>query len=38
MTRFMMLHYGFEKPAPEIMAAWETWFESIKGAVRGGGA
>ena len=24
-----MLHYGFEKPTPEIMGAWHTWFESI---------
>ena len=25
----MILHYGFEKPTPEIMKAWGTWFESI---------
>ena len=25
----MLLHFGFEKPTPEIMAAWEEWFESI---------
>ena len=25
----MLLHFGFEKPTPEIMAAWNTWFESI---------
>jgi hypothetical protein len=25
----MLLHYGFEKPTPEIMAAWGKWFESI---------
>ena len=24
-----MLHFGFEKPTPEIMAAWGKWFESI---------
>jgi hypothetical protein len=29
MKRFMLLHYGFEKPTPEIMAAWKNWFESI---------
>ncbi|NIP81579.1 MAG: hypothetical protein GWN79_16755 [Actinobacteria bacterium] len=29
MKRFMLLHYGFEKPTPEIMTAWEKWFESI---------
>ena len=25
----MILHYGFEKPTPDIMAAWNKWFESI---------
>ena len=25
----MLLHYGFETPTPEIMAAWGSWFESI---------
>jgi hypothetical protein len=25
----MLLHYGFEKPTPEIMAAWKEWFESV---------
>ena len=25
----MLLHYGFEQPTPEIMAAWRSWFESI---------
>ncbi len=29
MKRFMLLHYGFEKPTSEIMTAWEKWFESI---------
>lgn len=29
MKKFMFLHYGFEKPTPEIMRAWETWLESI---------
>ena len=29
MKRFMLLHYGFETPTPEIMAAWGKWFESI---------
>ena len=29
MKRFMLLHYGFEKPTPEIMAAWGKWFESV---------
>ena len=25
----MTLHYGFEKPTPEEMGAWNKWFESI---------
>ena len=25
----MLLHFGFEQPTPEIMAAWGKWFESI---------
>lgn len=29
MKRFMMLHFGFEKPTPEIMDAWKKWSESI---------
>ena len=29
MKRFMLLHFGFEKPTPEIMAAWNKWLESI---------
>ena len=29
MKKYMFLHYGFEKPTPEIMAAWGKWFESI---------
>jgi hypothetical protein len=28
--KFLFLHYGFEKPTPEIMAAWGRWFESMK--------
>ena len=31
MKRFMLLHYGFVKPTPEIMEAWRGWFESIAG-------
>jgi len=27
--RFMLLHFGFEKPTPEIMSAWRKWFESV---------
>lgn len=29
MKRFMLLHFGFEKPTPEIMSAWRKWFESV---------
>ncbi len=29
MAKFMLLHYGFEKPGPEVMAAWNDWFASI---------
>ena len=29
MKRFMLLHFGFEKPTPEIMEAWGKWFGSI---------
>lgn len=29
MKRFMLLHFGFEEPTPEIMAAWGRWFESV---------
>ena len=29
MKKFMLLHFGFEKPTPEIMEAWGKWFESI---------
>ncbi len=27
--RFMLLHYGFDTPTPDIMEAWGKWFESI---------
>lgn len=29
MKKFMFLHFGFEKPAPEIMDAWKAWLELI---------
>ena len=29
MKRFLLLHFGFQKPTPEIMKAWGAWFESI---------
>jgi len=28
--KFVFLTYGFEKPTPDIMAAWGKWFELIK--------
>ena len=30
MKKFLLLHYGFKKPTPEIMAAWGKWFEAMK--------
>ncbi len=30
MKRYMLLHCGFEKPTPEIMAAWNAWFAETK--------
>ena len=42
MKHFLLLHYGFEKPTPEEMGAWNKWFESIadrqveRGGFRGG--
>jgi len=30
LRKFVFLTYGFEKPTPEIMAAWGAWLESIK--------
>jgi len=27
--KFMLLHFGFEKPTPEIMEAWKKWFELV---------
>jgi len=27
--KFVFLHFGFEKPTPEIMEAWEVWFNSV---------
>ena len=29
MKKFVLLHYGFENPTPDIMKAWGAWFESI---------
>jgi hypothetical protein len=27
--KFMILHYGFQMPAPEVMKKWQKWFGSI---------
>lgn len=29
LKKFMILHFGFEKPTPEIMEAWGEWFSSV---------
>lgn len=29
MKKFVIFHYGFEMPTPEVMGAWSKWFESI---------
>ena len=29
MKKFVIFHYGFEMPTPEIMDAWSKWFASI---------
>jgi hypothetical protein len=29
MKKFMLMHFGFEKPSPEDMKAWGEWFQSI---------
>ena len=31
MKKFMLMHFGSEKPTDEIMNAWGAWFESITG-------
>ena len=29
MKRFMLLHFGFEHPTPDLMNAWKNWFATI---------
>jgi len=29
MNKYLILHYGFERPTPEQMSEWNKWFESI---------
>lgn len=33
MKNFLLLHYGFQQPTPEIMEAWKAWFDSISDVV-----
>lgn len=37
MKNYLLLHYGFKMPTPEIMAAWGKWFESIAAKIVDGG-
>ena len=30
MKKFVLMHYGFEQPTPEIMEDWKRWFASVK--------
>ncbi len=30
MNNYLILHYGFKKPTPEEMSAWQKWFEMIE--------
>lgn len=30
MKRFVLLSVGFEKPTPDVMAAWQAWFATIQ--------
>jgi len=34
----MVLHFGFEMPTPEVMAAWGAWFGSLGTALVDGGS
>ena len=27
--KFLMLHYGYEEPTAEVMAAWQGWFGKV---------
>lgn len=29
MKKFLFLSYGFEKPTPEIMGKWKSWFAEL---------
>ncbi len=32
MSKFVIMHMGFEKPSPEDMAGWMAWFSALKDA------
>lgn len=42
MSNYLILHFGFERPTPEDMEAWNKWFDAIadrqvdRGGLRGG--
>jgi len=29
MANYVLLHYGFEEPTPEVIEAWTDWFTSV---------
>jgi hypothetical protein len=29
MKRFMLLHFGYDEPTPDVMDAWNAWFASV---------
>jgi hypothetical protein len=29
MKRYLLMHLGFERPSPEVMAAWQAWFQAV---------
>jgi hypothetical protein len=29
MKRFMLLHFGYDEPTPDVMDAWSAWFASV---------
>ena len=29
MKKFLMLHYGYEEPTPEVMGTWQAWFAKV---------
>ena len=29
MKKYMLLHFGFQPPTPEMMDSWKQWFKSL---------